>query len=247
MNDEYRNDVEPLYNNILRKEKVLFYLFVFVLILTVINSFNDSKLVVYLLILSNVIYVVLSFYVDLILKNDAENERRKTMISNAFDVNITSNKTKNYYNNKLAPSIKKLGVDSFESTLFTRENLCYMIKINGIKMLFIVIMWIIIIFNIGEENTLLTLVQGMFSAEILLNYFKMVYYYARVKKIYDGFYILFVTKKYNQDKDLPILIDYVIEYESVKSYCHIMLSSNFFNKTNNILSEKWNEIQNNIK
>ncbi len=247
MDKKYRNDVDALYRNVLRNEKVLSLLFAAVLLLSIANSYCDSIVIVYLLLASNIIYIVVSFYTDLILKSDAEKERRKTMIADAFQVDITSNKTENYYNNRFSPSVKKLGVDSFESTLYTKANLHSMIRYSGLKILFILIMWLIILFNIEEGNMLIMLVQGLFSAEVLLNYIKMIYYYIHVSKIYDDFYKLFVTKKYNETKDLALVIEYVMDYETIKSYCHIMLSSIFFEKNKDSLSLKWNEIHNSIK
>lgn len=247
MYKKYRNDVDTIYRNVLRNERVLSFLFVTVFILSIANSYCDSIIIVYLLLASNIIYIAVSFYTDLILKNDAESERRKTMIADAFQVDITSNKTENYYNNRFSPSVKKLGVDSFESTLYTKANLHFMIKYNGLKTLFIVIMWMIIFYNIEKNNMVITLVQALFSAEVLLNYIKMIYYYIHASKIYDDFYKLFVTKKYNQTKDLALVIEYVMDYETIKNYCHIMLSSSFFEKNKDSLALKWNEIHNNIK
>lgn len=236
---KYRNDVDALYRNVLGNEKVLSFLFVVVFLLSIANSYCDSIIIVYLLLASNIIYIAVSFYTDLILKSDAEKERRKTMIADAFQVDITSNKTEIYYNNR--SSVKKLGVDSFESTLYIKTNLHSMIRYSGLKILFILIMWLIIFFNIEEGNMFIMLVQGLFSAEVLLNYIKMIYYHIHVSKmIYDDFYKLFVTKNYNETSDLALVIKYVMDYETIKikSYCHIMLSSSFFEKNKDSLSLK---------
>ena len=47
----------------------------------------------------------------MIFKNFAENERRKTLLSNAYGSELTDKKTVGYYNNNEKNSIKKLGVN----------------------------------------------------------------------------------------------------------------------------------------
>ena len=134
------------------------------------------------------------------MKNKAESERRKTLLSHAFSINITSKKTNGYYNNEFSPSIRKLGVDSFESTLYTKKNLSLMILSEGIKTFIIFIIWIIIITEFKNNELFYNLTQTFFSMEVLLKFIKLLYYYFNVSKIYDAFYQLFVTRKYNEKK-----------------------------------------------
>ena len=247
MDSNYVNDVDNLYRVIQKIEKILLVVFLLIFILSIINSFFDYDIVLYLLLISNIFYVCISSFTDLLLKNNAERERRKTMISNAFNVDITVYKTNKYYNNRFKPSVKKMGVNCFESTLYTKENLSNMFIEQSIKILFLIIMWIIIIFKIKEKSILLLIVQSFFSAEVLFNYIRLIYYYFQVEKIYWNFYNLFVTNRYNDKRDLPLLLEYVMDYETIKNYCHIMLSDNKFKKIKDDVKVKWNQIEKNIK
>lgn len=247
MEENYRNDVDEDYNKSIKNENILTLLFIVILVISVINIFYTHEILIYILIIINLIYVIISIYDDMIMKNKAESERRKTLLSHAFSINITSKKTNGYYNNEFSPSIRKLGVDSFESTLYTKKNLSLMILSEGIKTFIIFIIWIIIITEFKNNELFYNLTQTFFSMEVLLKFIKLLYYYFNVSKIYDAFYQLFVTRKYNEKKDQALLLEYVMDYECLKTYCHILLSNNIFKKINNDLSIEWKNIKKDIK
>lgn len=106
----------------IKNVKILTLLFWAILIFSLINIFYALGPIIYLLIILNIIYVIITFYDDIIVKNNAESERRKTLISDAFSINLTSKKTNGYYNNNFPTSVKKLGIDSFESMLYTKKK-----------------------------------------------------------------------------------------------------------------------------
>ena len=245
--DDYRNDVNDDYNKCIFLEKIITYLFLVILILSIINTYINNEIVIYLIVFLNIAYVIISFINDIYFINVAENERRKTNISNSFKVNITSKKTNLYYNNQFEPSIKKMGVNSFESTLYTKNTLSKMILYNTLKTFLLGVMWIIIIVNVKNINIFQITTELFFSAEVLLVLIKNIYYYFETKKLYDDFYYQFITKKYNESEDLPIILQYVLEYECLKSYCHFLLSERIFEKYKTKIKEEWTSILKEIK
>lgn len=245
--DDYRNDVNDDYNKCIFLEKIITYLFLAILILSIINTYINNEIVIYLIVFLNIAYVIISFINDIYFINVAENERRKTNISNSFKVNITSKKTNLYYNNQFEPSIKKMGVNSFESTLYTKNTLSKMILYNALKTFLLGVMWIIIIVNVKNINIFQITTELFFSAEVLLVLIKNIYYYFETKKLYDDFYYQFITKKYNESEDLPIILQYVLEYECLKSYCHFLLSERIFEKYKTKIKEEWTSILKEIK
>lgn len=245
--DDYRNDVNDDYNKCIFLEKIITYLFLVILILSIINTYINNEIVIYLIVFLNIAYVIISFINDIYFINVAENERRKTNISNSFKVNITSKKTNLYYNNQFEPSIKKMGVNSFESTLYTKNTLSKMILYNALKTFLLGVMWIIIIVNVKNINIFQITTELFFSAEVLLVLIKNIYYYFETKKLYDDFYYQFITKKYNESEDLPIILQYVLEYECLKSYCHFLLSERIFEKYKTKIKEEWTSILKEIK
>ena len=70
--------------------------------------------------------------------------------------------------------------------------------------------------------------------------------YNKVDSIYDKFYSLFITNKYTARKESQLL-EYTLEYECLKSFSHILLSSNNFNKNNKTWTLEWERIRSKIK
>lgn len=247
MEKSYQNDVDKEYKKSIRNEKIINILFISILILSIINIFFYKEFIMYLLIILNMAFVITSLYDDILVKNKAELERRKTLIANSFSINITEKKTNGYYNNTINPSIKKLGVNSFESTLHTRNNLFIMLIEEGIKAFIIFVVWIVVITKYNNNELFYSLTQTIFSMDVLFKFLKMIYYYVTISNLYNNFYHLFVTRKYNEKNDQALVIQYVMDYECIKSYSHILLSEKNFKKFNDELSIEWNNIQKNIK
>ena len=246
MNNSYRNDVAKDFKKSTNIEVFLKCIYFLIFSISVLNIFYEKDFIIYTLIIFNIIYISMSLLDDMIIKNKADSELRKTLLENAFSSDLTSKKMDGYYNNNIVPSMKKLGVDSFESVLYTKNTLSKMLIHEGIKTFLIFIIWLIIITKFHNKNLLLTITQTFFSFEILISYIKIIYYYAKVSNLYDSFYQLFVTNKYNEKNNRALLLEYVIEYECLKSYCHIILSNSIFNKYQADLSKEWDNIHKNI-
>ena len=181
--NDYRNDVNDDFKKCQNLEKLLMMIFIIIIVVSIINVIFNNNYIVYFLIFLNIGYILTSFINDIYFKNNAELERRKTNISNAFNVNLTSKKTNKFYNNNCAPSLKKLGINIFENTLYTKNILLIMIINAGIKTFFLLIMWIFIIYNIENINIFQIAIQFLFSTEIFLNFIKIIYYYCETDKI----------------------------------------------------------------
>lgn len=249
MEEKYKNEAHKLFDNCSKNENIMLSIYVVNIILMLLICFckdnSISNILNYGLIIVNIIYIAISGYTDIILKNKAENELRKTMISNSFNINITTTKSEGYYTNRVEPSIKRLGVNNFESVLYTSKITEKMILKKVMKTLFIVVMWIIAITQIENIEIIVLLTQIIFSADILLDLIKILYYHINVKILYNNFYKIFVTDGY-QEKDIPIIVEYVMEYECIKSYSHIVLPNSIFVKEKEELEKLWNQISKNI-
>ena len=249
MEEKYKNEAHKLFDNCSKNENIMLSIYVVNIILMLLICFckdnSISNILNYGLIIVNIIYITISGYTDIILKNKAENELRKTMISNSFNINITTTKSEGYYTNRVEPSIKRLGVNNFESVLYTSKITEKMILKKVMKTLFIVVMWIIAITQIENIEIIVLLTQIIFSADILLDLIKILYYHINVKILYNNFYKIFVTDGY-QEKDIPIIVEYVMEYECIKSYSHIVLPNSIFIKEKEELEKLWNQISKNI-
>lgn len=249
MNSEAKNEANEEFVKCSKNENIMLGIYVINFILMIIVSFNINETLYnclnYILIISNIIYVAFSGFNDIILKNKAENELRKTMIANSFNINITTTKTSDYYTNNVEPSIERMGMNCFESTLYTNKITEKMIMNKFIKVIILIISWIILITKIDNIARILLLTQIIFSTDVLLDFVKIIYYYVKVNQIYNNFYRIFVTNKYDE-KNMPMIIEFVMEYECLKNYCHITLSDKIFREESIELEQKWKEILDNI-
>lgn len=250
MNYKYKNESSILFDKCSKNENImlLIYIINFIFMLLVCFEINEtvSTIANYVIIILNIIYIILSGYNDLFFKNKAENELRKTMIANSFNVNITATKSEGYYSNDIEPSVKKMGINNFESTLYTKKITEKLIYKNLIKTVVLVILWIIIITRIKNMEIIVLLTQIIFSADVLLDLVKNIYYHFNVNIIFDKLYKIFVTDGY-KETDAPVIIEYVMEYECLKNYCHIVLPNDIFDSARIQLEKEWEEIKKNIK
>lgn len=244
--DEYINDVDKDFRLCIKLENLLIILYYVSVAISLILCIKFNNILCITLIIIHILYFMADTINDMIFKNFAENERRKTLISNAYGSELTDKKAIGYYNNNEKNSIKKLGVNVFESTFFTKSNTNIMIKQNSVKIIIDVIIWLVIVLIMKDKNIVLCITQSIFSSEILISYFKLLYFNNKVNGIYNKLFTLFITNKYS-NKNEAQLLEYAFEYECLKSSAHILLSSSNFNQNNEKWTEDWESIKNKVK
>ncbi len=242
MSKRYRNDVSNSFKicNILNY--ILSILYIFSIVLSILLFLNFNDIICDILIIIYLFHFIGSILNNIFLIDIAENENRKANISNAFNVNLSDKKTKGYYNNDENYSMKKLFVNSLESIYFTRNILNKNIIRQTIFTFIELVVWISIILLIKDRNFLLLITQTIFSTEIIESYIKYVYYDIKVNRLFNDMFILLVNEKYSQEKE-PLLLNYCLEYECIKSSSKIMLNSKTFHKYNDDLASEWSKIK----
>lgn len=169
-------------------------------------------------------------------------KRRKSLLKESFDVDTTIKETNKYYNNNKEPSIEKLGLNCYESAFFTKNIVAKMLPINIIKVSILAIVYIILMVNLENLDLLLIITQTLFSAEIVFYFIKLCYYKFQLdkicKKFQDIFFIIGLSNKEGQ----VLLLYAILDYECLKSYCKISISSKIFFENNEKWSKEWQEI-----
>ncbi len=244
--EEYINDVDKDFKLCIKIEKLLSIIYYVSVILSLILCIKFNIILCIALIIIHILYIIADTINDVIFKNFAEDERRKTLLSDSFGNALTDKKAIGYYNNNEKNSLKKLGVNVFESTFFTKNNTNMMIKQNTVKIIIDIIIWLVIILIMKDKNIVLCITQSIFSSEILISYFKLLYFNNKVNSVYNKLFTLFITNKYSYKNEAQLL-EYAFEYECLKSSTHIMLSSNNFNKNNSKWTSDWDNIKNIMK
>ena len=84
----------------------------FILAFFLIFDYKYRDIVVLISLIFAILYVLLVNINEMIFSNQADNERRKSLLKESFGVNLTTKQTKKYYNNKELESINKLGLNT---------------------------------------------------------------------------------------------------------------------------------------
>ena len=250
MANKRRDDIQVFYdfcNKITRCANILFFLN-FVVTFSLLYDFEIKikNILIVVSIIFNLLYILVDNLNELYFKNKAENERRKSLIKESYDIEITSKKTNKYYNNKLGPSTERLGLNCYESSFFTKEVVKRMILPEFIKTILLLLGYIVLLIEIKELNFILLITQTIFSTEILIAFVKIIYYYSQLTKVNNKFHDIFFVQ--NDSKNIKVqLIDATMDYECLKSFCKISTSSKIFFKINKDVGKKWNYYISKIK
>lgn len=248
MDDERKDEVQYLYditNKISNFGNMLF-------LLTIIISFIllfDFKLKNVFIIISIALtlgYIELSNINDMYFSNLAETKRRKSLLKKSFNINTTLRETNKYYNNDEIPSIKKLGLNCYESAFFTKKVVDKMMFINSMKIAIFILIYIILMIQLENLELLLVITQTLFSAEILFYFIKLCYYKFQLDKICKEFQDIFFILGLSNNMEF-LLLDVTMDYECLKSYCKIATSSKIFNKYNKECLDEWNKLLKKLK
>lgn len=174
---------------------------------------------------------------------NAEKQRRKSLIENSFEINTTINKTDEYYNNDLNPSVQKLILNSFESIVFTFKIIQKMFWGQFIKMVISIVILIISFCVFSGTELLLLIFQIIFSGTYILGFASFVSFFFKVKELYEHFYQDLITDTRESTNKTIRLLSSAVEYEILKSSYKIQLSTKTFKKYNDTWSKEWIELQ----
>ena len=138
-------------------------------------------------------------------------------------------------------------MNCYESAFFTKNVVDKMIVKDFIKMIILVIIYIILMIRLENLDILLIITQTLFSSEFIFYFVKLIYYKFQLEKVCNEFQdIFFITKKDDKNRD-ALIINSVMEYECLKSYCEISTSSKIFFDNNDKWSKEWKKILKKIK
>lgn len=248
MDEERKDEIQNLYgraNKISNFGNILFLLTIIISFILLFD-FKHKDVFITLSIALTLGYIVLSNINDIYFSNLAEMERRKSLLKESFNINITLKETNKYYNNDEIPSIKKLGLNCYESAFFTKKVVDKMMFANIIKITIFILIYIILMIQLEYLELLLVITQTLFSAEILFYFIKLCYYKFQLDKICKEFQDIFFIRGISSNMEV-LLLDATMDYECLKSYCKIETSSKIFNKYNKVWSDEWNKLLKKLK
>ncbi len=199
-------------------------------------------------VISTITYVFLVNLHDMHFFYQAESERRKTLISNALGIEASSSEINLYYNNPEKQSVIRLGVNSYESAFFTKKIIAKMLMSRGIGGLAVGIIYITLLLSSSDLDVIILVTQTLFSGEILIGIIKLTFYYSKLNIVLEEFHGILIKSRVSSQKELDaLLLDAVMDYECLKSYCQIALSSRVFYKYNTQWSKEWKKLYQKIR
>ncbi len=211
------------------------------------DSFMEFIIISYLLIV--IIHITLSFIVDYVMLPNAERERRNQLLTDSLNVVFSSEVTKNYYNNQYLPSIKRLGANIFENSLFCKEISKRMLNSERIKISLYILIWLtLLLIRKTDLQVIVIITQTLFSSELLFNWLRLEIFKKNVEAIYGDLFHLYSSKiEDNQTELASFIIKEMVAYESIKSLTHIKLSTRIFRRINSSIIRKWNNIRKELR
>lgn len=246
-----RDDVNKMYKISSKISNIMKWLFGLNLlcsgVIVILNSKENTNVVIIAQILISVIYVILGIIDDNFFWYNAENSRTKTSIQNGFGIEITELETEGYYNNDISDNIVKFSVNAFESILFSKTTAEKMIFKEGFITGIAILVFISVCLIYKDYNIILIISQTVFSAYFIQEFIKLFVYKIRLEKLYDDFYNQLITIGIKCDEQRSLLLSYGIEYEIIKAYYKVRLSQKIFSKHNDKTTLEWDKICKKIK
>ncbi|GAA4279146.1 hypothetical protein [Aquimarina mytili] len=185
-----------------------------------------------------------------ILFHNVEKLKRNDLIDNAFGTNYSDENTTEYYNNdETEYGIKKLALNSYESSFHTENTLKLMLYKNLIILVVLSIPFLLSIFSKGGSDIVRILFEISIPLTLLTDFVILFVYFQNVTSINERFKIEFTNLENENisESDVPKLLIPVMEYYSIKSWANTNLDSKIFNSNNEKISENWKKRKEKLK
>jgi hypothetical protein len=168
----------------------------------------------------------------------AEFKRRKQLLSNSFGVALSYDSTEKYYNNKFAPSIKRLGANTMENAFFSEEIASKMLERRRIIIVGYLVVWfLVLVIRHDNLEIIAWITQLVFSGEIVAEWLKLEIFRFRCQQMYQELYSYFLLKlEEDSSNEIATLLNAYTTYETAKSDAGILLSTRDFSELNPTLS-----------
>ncbi len=180
----------------------------------------------------------------------AEKVKRGDLIDNSFGTSYSDCNSEGYYNNDDLPyGVKKLAVNTYESSFHTEQTLRKMLFMYAMKMLIFSLPFLISIFSIGGNDIVRLLFEISIPLIMLSQFFIIIVYYIGIKSVNECFKIelININNKTIDIKDNAKLLKPVLDYYNIKSWASTNLDSKIFDNHKDQISELWQKRKEKLK
>lgn len=212
---------------------------------TLIIGVKGTEILQIVFLVSVLIYFGISQYLGLYAFPRAGRKRRKQLLANSFGVNLSDDQTVNYYNNNASPSIKRLGANTMENALFSKEIALRMLHQKRL-IVAVYLIALIVAFTIRSTDLklLVIIAQLVFSGEIIVEWLKLEILRNRCEEVYNYLRNYFIQNpSQGTSTEKATILNAFSDYEAAKSEAGVSISSKIYNQINDDLTKEWNEIR----
>jgi hypothetical protein len=171
------------------------------------------------------------------------------MLSDSFATPLSHDKTSLYYNNEYSPSIQRLGANTMENALFTKEVAAGMLCRSRLVTGGYVLAWLVA-FALRHNNleVLTWITQIVFSREVIVQWLNLEVLRSRCEHVYEQLHAHFLQEiGEDSERAIATILDAFVSYEAAKSSAGLLLSTRVFHQLNPSLSVKWNLIRQELR
>ncbi len=216
------------------------------------REFSNSELCMTLLNIINIVSILLFFTLEIIVEYilfpQSEQKRRDDFLDNSFGSKFSSVNSVEYYSNEnVSIGLYKAACNLFENSFFT-YSLIKALTIRKIILPAFVLLfvWVLAYFGFNKVPLGLSILQVLFSANVLGNLIKHLILFNKLSIIHEKWIALFQIHDFKQ---FPLhhqsqIFHIWILYETILSRMQPSIPDNFFQKHNPNLSLEWKSMKN---
>ncbi len=197
-------------------------------------------------IIAILLFFTFDYAIDYVLIPQAETKRRDDFIDNSFASKFSTQNSLDYFSNdELRHGTYKAAVNLFESCFFTYSLLKLLTRKKIIlpAVLFTII-FVMAYYGFKEVSFALSVLQLLFSANILGTFIRHLILLNRLSVIYDDWIKMFnyVDQNNFDNSYVPLMLRNWLGYETLVSRIPPDIPNSFFKKHNDRLSQEWESI-----
>lgn len=245
-------DLFKIINHLSFTVKTLFWsILIFSFVPFISEHFSITEFIIDTINVLNIVgigtFFLIEIIIDYILLPQADGRRRDDFIDNAFGSKFSPKNSIGYYDNdEVGKGLFKASVNLFENCFFT-FSLSKIVTISRIvaPAIILISMSFLSYFGFKEVPFALSILQALFSANILGSLIKHLVFINRLSAIQDSWVSLFQHENFKNEtyKYQASIYRYWLQYETLLSKINAGIPNKIFEKNNESLTKEWEELK----
>lgn len=176
----------------------------------------------------------------------AESRRREDLVSNAFDVSLTHERTSGYYNNDETQPFRRLGMNVLENAFHSKDTALEMCRAERVRLAIYVVVWLVLAVNRAAPlEWVVVAAQVLFSEQLISRLLRLEWFRIEVERLYERL-LRFLQTRPSADLLQARVVEDVVSYESAKARAGMTLSQKIFDRRNATVSALWARVKTTI-